>query len=122
MNAPVGEPLDSWEKVAGFALGLPGTEASTSYGKAAVKIAANGRAFVYPGRESATSFAVEVDLGTVEMLKATEPESYWQTPHYVGWPAVLVRYDSPDPARVRRVIEQAHAQAAAKKPVRKRKQ
>jgi len=32
-----------------------------------------------------------------------------------------VRYDSPDHERVRRVIEQAHEQAAAKKPVRPRK-
>jgi hypothetical protein len=34
---------------------------------------------------------------------------------------VLVRYESPDPVRVRRVIEQAREQAAAKKPVRPRK-
>jgi hypothetical protein len=55
------------------------------------------------------------------MLKETEPETYWQSPHYEGWPAVLVRYDSRDPERVRQVIEQAYEQAAAKKPVRKRK-
>lgn len=115
------DPLDSWEKARDFALALPGSEPSTSYGAPAVRIAANGRAFIYPGRESATSFAVAIDLGTIEMLKETEPETYWQSPHYQGWPAVLVRYDSPDPERVRHVIEQAHGQAAAKKPVRKRK-
>ena len=27
-------------------------------------------------------------------LKATEPNTYWQTPHYEGWPAILVRYDA----------------------------
>ena len=64
---------------------------------------------------------VAIDMGTIEMLKETEPEAYWQSPHYQGYPALLVRYDSPDPERVRRVIEQAREQAAAKKPARKRK-
>ena len=115
------EPLDSWDKAMAFALTLPGTEACISWGNPAVRVAANGRAFLYPGRESATSFAVAIDLDTIEMLKETEPETYWQTPHYEGWPAVLVRYDSPDPGRVRGVIARARDQAAAMKPVRKRK-
>lgn len=114
-------PLDSWERARDFALSLRGTELSTSYGAPAVKVAANGRAFLYPGREADTSFAVEIDLETVELLLASEPETYWQSPHYQGWPAVLVRHDSADPERVRSVIRQACEQAAAKKPVRKRK-
>lgn len=112
--------LDNWDRAMAYALTLPGTEACTSWGKPAVRIAANGRAFLYPGRESATSFAVGIDLDTIELLKETEPETYWQTPHYQGWPAVLVRYDSPDPERVREVIARAYEQASAMKPVRKR--
>ncbi|MBO0750088.1 MAG: hypothetical protein J2O44_06635 [Porphyrobacter sp.] len=115
------EPLDNFAKAIAFALTLPGTEQVTSYGKPAVAVSANGQAFLFPGHEQDTSFAVRIDLGTVEILKETEPETYWQSPHYVGYPAVLVRYDSPDPARVRWVIEQGRDQAAAKKPVRKRK-
>ena len=42
------EPIDSWEKAVAFALGLPDTELSTSYGKPAVKVASNGRAFSAP--------------------------------------------------------------------------
>jgi hypothetical protein len=114
-------PLDSWDKVVAYALGLPGTVATTSWGGPAVAVAANGRAFIYPGRERDTSFALAIDLDTIEMLKATEPETYWQSPHYEGWPAVLVRFDSPDPERVRGTIARALEQAAAKKPVRKRK-
>lgn len=115
------EPLDSFDKALAFALTLPGTERISSYGKPAASVAANGRAFLYTGHEADTSFAVAIDLGTVEMLKETEPEIYWQSPHYEGYPAVLVRYASPDPERVRRVIEQARDQAAAKKPARQRK-
>lgn len=113
------EPLDSWDKARAFALALPGT-ASKGGRMESVTIAENGQFFVFEGRESATSFAVQIDLGTIDMLKETEPETYWQSKHYEGWPAVLVRYDSPDPERVRRVIEQGYEQAKAKKPVRKR--
>lgn len=113
--------LDSWEAARDFALSLQGTELSTSYGKPAVKVAANGRPFLGTGRESDTSFVLHIDFATAEILMATGPESYWQTPHYEGHPAVLVRYASPDPDRVRDMIMWAHEQAAAKKPVAKRK-
>ncbi|HEX7709998.1 MAG TPA: hypothetical protein VF418_03585 [Sphingomonadaceae bacterium] len=115
------EPLDSYDKALAFALTLPGTAQLIKFNWAVAGIAANGQSFVFPGHERATSFVVAIDLATVEMLKETEPETYWQSPHYEGYPMVLVRYDSPDPARVRRVIEQARDQAAAKKPVRPRK-
>ena len=116
-----GQPLDAWDKVVTFALTLPGTVAATSWGGPAVAIAANGRAFIYPGRERDTSFALAIDRDTIELLKDTEPETYWQSPHYEGWPAVLVRFDSPDPERVRQIIDRAREQAAAMKPARKRK-
>lgn len=115
------DPLDSYDKALAFALTLPGTEQLTKFNWAVAGIAANGRSFLFPGHEKDTSFVVAIDLDTVEMLKETEPETYWQSPHYQGYPSVLVRYDSPDPERVRRVIEQAREQAAAKKPARPRK-
>lgn len=103
-----------WDSVAAFALTLPGAELSTSYGQPAVKV--NGRAFVNTGRE-AGSFCLQIDMDTVEMLKTTDPATYWQTPHYEGWPAVLVRFDTDDPDRVRAMIERAHAwQAGRPKP------
>jgi hypothetical protein len=93
-----------WDQVVAHALSLPDTELSTSYGKPAVK--ANGRAFLSPGREQG-SFCLHIDKDMVEMLKETDPGTYWQTAHYEGWPAVLVRYDSADPDRVRDMIERA---------------
>jgi hypothetical protein len=111
----------TWDEAVAFALTLPDTELSTSYGRPAVKVKSNGRAFLYVSREADTSFAVEIDLGTVEMLKETEPETYWQSPHYEGWPAVLIRYDSKDAGRVRDVISRAREWNAARPPVRPHK-
>ena len=103
----------TWEEALAFALSLPATELSTSHGKPAVKIVSNGRAFLYPGHEADSSFALGLSLDTIEMLRATEPETYWQSAHYEGWPAVLIRYDTRDDERVREVIRQSRDWTAA---------
>ncbi len=103
------------------ALTLPDTELSTSYGKPAVKVASNGRAFLFTGHEHETSFGLALDLDTIEMLKETDPATFWQSPHYEGYAAVLVRYDSPDPDRVRAMIERSRDWTAARPKARARK-
>ena len=110
----------TWDEAVAYALSLPGTELSTSYGKPAVKVAANGRAFLFPSHEADTSFGVAIDLDTVDLLKETEPETYWQTSHYEGWPGVLVRYDARDGERVRDVIRRSRDWTAAKAKARPR--
>lgn len=100
-----------WDEVTAFALALPDTEMSTSYGRPAVKL--RGKAFVYPGRE-AGSFAVATPMGEKELLMETDPATFWETPHYRGWPAVLVRYGSEDRERIEMVIERAWWDRAAK--------
>ncbi|MFL6846558.1 MAG: MmcQ/YjbR family DNA-binding protein [Allosphingosinicella sp.] len=97
-----------------FALTLPDTELSTSYGKPAVKVGSNGRAFLFPSHEADTSFGLSIDLDTIELLKETDPDTFWQTPHYEGWTGVLVRYGSRDPSRVKEMIERSHAWTGAR--------
>jgi hypothetical protein len=104
-----------------FALTLPDTERGTSYGKPAVKIASNSRAFLFPSHEAATSFGVAIGLDTIELLKETDPQTFWQSPHYVGWEGVLIRYDSKDEDRVREVIARSRDWVAAKPKPRPRK-
>jgi hypothetical protein len=106
--------LDCWDKAVTYALSLPGTELSSSYGKPAVKV--NGRAFLYTGHEGETSFGLAIDLDTVEMLKETDPDTFWQSPHYEGWPAILIRYHSEDPERVRSNVRHSRQWTAGKPP------
>ena len=87
-----------------FAMALPGAEESTSYGRPAVKV--RGKAFVYPGRE-AGSFAISSPLEEKEMLIETDPDTFWETAHYRGWPAVLVRFGSADRERIEAIIRRA---------------
>jgi hypothetical protein len=116
-----GAIIRSWDDAVAYALSLPDTELGTSYRQPAVKVASNGRAFLYTGHEDQTSFGIAIDLDTVEMLKETDPDTFWQTPHYEGWPAVLIRYESRDPDRVKAMIERSREWTAAKKPVKPRK-
>jgi hypothetical protein len=111
----------TFDEAIAFALTLPDTELSTSHGKPSVKVASNGRVFLFTSHEADTSFGVAIDLDTIEMLKATEPETYWQTPHYEGWEGVLIRYDAGDEDRVRETINRARDFVAAKPKARPRK-
>lgn len=111
----------TFDEAVAFALTLPDTELGTSYGKPAVRVASNGRAFLFPSHEPDTSFGVAINLGTIEILKETDPDTFWQTPHYVGWEGVLIRYDSKDEERVRDVIERSRDFVAAKPRAKPRK-
>ena len=100
-----------WEAVALISLALSGAERGTYYGKPAVL--ANNRPLIGTSREP-DSFVLHIDRDTVEMLMETDPATFWQTPHYAGWPSVLVRYASDDPERVAAMIGLAMEQAMAK--------
>ncbi len=102
-----------WNTVVAYAQSLSGTELGTHYGKQTVK--ANGHALIDPGRE-AGSFVLHIGADTKLMLLETDPTTYWQTPHYAGWPSLLVRYDSADPERVFAMIEAARNWALSRKP------
>jgi hypothetical protein len=111
----------TWDEAVAFALSLPGTELSTTYGQPAVKVAANGRTFLSRGHEPDSAFVLALPEDRIELLKATDPDTFWQTPHYEGWPAVLVRYKSTDDERVRDVIDEARDWAAARPKARARR-
>lgn len=110
-----------FDEAVAYALTLPGTERATHYGGPAVKIVANGRAFLSVGHEPQEAFCLAIDRDTIEIVKETDPDTFYQTPHYIGWDAVLVRYDSPDPERVCEMIARARDQAAARKPAKSRR-
>ena len=87
-----------------FALALPDTEPSTSYGAPTVRV--RGKPIVYPGRERG-SFAIACPVEEKEFLLETDPDTFWETDHYRGWPAVRVRYSSPDSERIEMLIRRA---------------
>ncbi len=115
-----GSTITDWDGLVAFALGLADTHVAPFYGKPAVKIVTNDRAFLSGSREP-DSFVLQIDRDTKAMLIETDPDTFWETPHYHGWPGLLVRYDSADPDRVKAMIERARDQAAAHPAARPRK-
>jgi len=109
----------TFEEAMDFALTLPGTERSTSYRQPCVK--ANGNGFLFVGHEPQGAFALRMEMATKQIMLETHPETFFETPHYAGYPAVLVRYGGPAEALVREMIERAADWARAKKPPRQRK-
>jgi hypothetical protein len=96
--------FDSWDDVMAFGLTLSGTQPSTSYGKPAVGV--RGKAFLFPGHERG-SFAVMAPMEEKELLMETDRETFWETDHYRGYPAVLVRFGSAERDRIENVIRRA---------------
>jgi len=105
------ETLADWDQVVAFALTLPETYMESFYGTLCPKV--NKKAFVSPGRE-AGSFHVMSPHDEKVVLLETDPDTFWQTAHYEGWPGLLVRYRSSDPDRVRTVIIRAWWDRASK--------
>ena len=81
--------MTSWADVVQAGMALRGVEEATSYGRPALKV--RGKSFAVAGKTD-DHFVLMLALERVELLMEMEPEVFFQTPHYVGWPAVLVRY------------------------------
>jgi len=94
-----------------YALSQPGAEDSTLHGGRCVRVRGH---WIVNANQDADALALALDKGTVEFLMETEPQTYFQTPHFEGWPAVLVRFGTADDGRLREQIDKAWARRATK--------
>ena len=78
-----------WASVSAAGCGLRGVEPSTSHGRPALKV--KGKLIACTGRTD-DHFVLMLDVERVALLMEMEPNLFFQTPHYVGWPCVLVRF------------------------------
>jgi hypothetical protein len=101
----------NWSDVVAMGTLLPGVETGTSYGRPALKV--RGKAIAAAGKEP-DHFVLMVALEELEVLIETEPQAFFQTDHYKGWPAVLARYTTADPARIAMLLERAWMRRASK--------
>ena len=71
---------------------LPGAEASTSWGAPALKV--RGKMFACRAIHRSAepdSLVVRMDFDQRDEMIAADPETYYLTDHYVGYPCVLAR-------------------------------
>lgn len=99
------------ERAARLAADLPQVEVSTWYGTPSLKVA--GKGFVRVKEPGV--LVVMCPLGLKEALMEAEPDAHFETPHYSGWPAMLVRMEAVDDERLRDRIHCAWREKAPKR-------
>jgi hypothetical protein len=82
----------TWENVLAIGRELPETEESTSYGRPSLKV--RGKSFVTI-RERPDALVVRCDGEEKPFLLEGRPDLVFTTPHYDGYPYLLVRLDAP---------------------------
>ena len=109
------DPIDRLLRLAADA-DLPGIERSTSYGTPSLKVRGKflGRLF------DADTLVIRCPVEETAMLMQTEPQFYFQTDHYRGYEAMLVRLAYIDDARLAARLERAWSMQAGPRETRAR--
>ena len=94
-----------------YALTQPGAEDSILHGGRCIRVRGH---WIVNANQDPDVLALALDHGAVQFLMETEPRTYFQTPHFEGWPAVLVHYEAADDDRLREQIDKAWARRATK--------
>lgn len=111
--------MATWEDVRRIALSLPETSETLSRGLPAWRVKDKGFVWERPLRHADYEALGEAapdgpvlgvrvaDLGVKEALLADNPGVYFTTPHFRGYPAVLVRLDVIGTGELREVVVEA---------------
>ncbi len=123
-NVPI---VATWDDVAELALSLPHTSEGVSYGHRQWRVKDKGFVWERPLRRSDLDalgdaapdgpiLGARVEhLVAKEALLADDPDVFFTTPHFDGYPAVLVRLDRIGVADLREVIVEAWLARAPKR-------
>ena len=84
--------MADWETVRELALTFPEVEASSSD---RVAFSVRGKGFAWEARErDGGGLAVRVDRDEKELILESDPDVYFTSPHYTGFPAVQIRVEA----------------------------
>ena len=104
---------DPFARVRTAAAHLPEVAEGTSYGTPALKV----RGKLIARLKDADTLVVMCAMDDKEMLMEADPKVYFETDHYKGWPAVLVRLKAVSASMLRHRLEQAWRLRAPKRLV-----
>ena len=102
----------TFEQVAEMALAFPGVVARSSYGTPGLYVA---KKFMARLREPDVMVLTPVEDVEQQFLMGTQPEVFFLTDHYRGYPTILIRLSKVDPREMRDLIEQSWRRLASKK-------
>ena len=97
--------MPTWDDVVAIGLGYPGVEVATSYGTPALRVRGKGMCRL---RTDPDALVLRVlDMADRESLLQAAPDVFFTTPHYDGYPYVLVRLESVGRDQLTELIEDA---------------
>jgi len=102
---------DLLARAARLAADLPGVETAPHYGRLWLKV--GGKTLAGPCREPG-ALAVHCPVELKEALIEARPDLYYDTDHFRGWPAVLVRMEAIDDATLKDRLQAAWRDRAPK--------
>jgi len=105
-------PGVTWDELWGFVQTLPGCERGTSYGTPSFKVKGKFMARLW---EDGETLVLRIDFETVDVLLKSNPDVFFITDHYVGYPAVLVRLRKADFEELSELLETSWRLLATKK-------
>lgn len=108
--------MTDWDTIAEFAMALPGVTLGTSYGTPALRVK---KTLIARLREDG-AMVLKVEDGLRETLLETQPEIFYTTEHYTGYPVLLVRLKAADVAQLLALVERAWGVNASAKLRRER--
>jgi hypothetical protein len=107
--------MPSWEDVVEIGTRLPGVEVGTSFRTPALRVRGRGMCRL---RSNPDALVLRVsDMGEREALLQGQPDVFFSTAHYDGYPYVLVRLPAVDPVELEELLEEAWRVFAAKRVV-----
>lgn len=95
-----------------IARAFPGVMEGTSYGTPALRV---GKKFLARMREDGETLVVKCGFDERDFRMAADPETFFTTDHYRGYPSVLVRLGRVSEQDLRDVLEVAWRQNASKR-------
>ncbi len=108
--------MPTWKDVVEIGSRFPGVEESTSYGTPALKF--TGRGLMCRLRTDPDALVLRVvDMGEREALLQGQPDVFFTTPHYDGYPYVLARLEAIDSQELAELLEDAWRLRAPKRLV-----
>jgi hypothetical protein len=102
----------TFEDVRQMMLALPGVEERSSYGTPGFHVA---KKFMSRLREDDVLVLKPVEDIEQEFLMSTDPDAFFTTDHYRGYPTILIRLSKVDAAQVGELIEQSWRRLAPRK-------
>ena len=108
----------TWPDVVAIGRALPEVEEGTWYRTPCLRV--RKKSFCRLKEDGETLVVRVVDLQDKEALLRGRPDVWFTTPHYDGYPYVLIRLADADPVELRELLEDAWAVTAPKRLVSER--